>query len=331
MRKIFGVLIFLVIAFPVFAEDSSVFLSNQDGTPQTQFEMSDSIYIEGYCAPAAGQTIKIYITHDQNWQGNEELSDISMGIETLDISGTGQIPRTMIWKRPLQGSYDVLVSTNTTNNFPPKLFAYEVQCVIGATDTGFRVGNPTPISTPVPTPAPTPIWTPAPTPVSTAVPTPAPTQKPSEPSQVFSLGDYVEVKSLSNVRKSPGGTLAGTHIEGEAGVVVGGPVEAYLSGTRYWFWNIDFEDDPDGWVAEKTLKITTAPLPEPTEEPAPTPEPTAVQQSNNVQEEAEDEKILAQVSDIGSSSLMGSVVIGIALFFGLVFGSVIIGRALRRG
>ncbi len=49
------------------------------------------------------------------------------------------------------------------------------------------------------------------------------------------------------------------------------------------------------------------------------------------QEEIATEKMLAQVSESsGPNPFMNSIILGAALFFGLIFGSVIIARSLRK-
>ncbi len=241
MKNLFGIAIFLLLASPALAEEPEVpFLTNQNGIRTTQFESSDDIYIEGICAPANKDSFKIYITYDKIWQVGDNFSDVSGGIETLMGNDNGEIHRTKIWKSPLnQGEYDVAIDAN--NDFI--LQDYEQKCVIGIAGTGFRVGNPAP--PPSPAPAPTP-----------------PPSLPSEntkPSVIFSIDEHVEAGGLANVRKSPGGILVGTQTKGTFGVVIGGPVKAPLGGSNYWFWNINFENDPDGWVAASILKSAPAP------------------------------------------------------------------------
>ncbi len=223
------------------AEEQGIFLTNQNGVQTTQFESGDSIYVEGICEPSAGATIndeaisKVFIASDKTWQTNDDLSDISGGIETIRVSYDAKIPRTKIWGPLKEGAYDVLIDTNS--DFV--LQAYEQQCVIGLTDTGFRVGNPVPVLS-----SPPPASTPPPPPVS--APTPSVSSVDSEPSAVLSLDEYVEVKSVSDVRKSPGGILVGTQNKGALGIVVGGPAKASLGGKKYWFWNINFAGGSDG-------------------------------------------------------------------------------------
>lgn len=334
MKKLFGMAIFLLLALPVFAEEPAIFLTNQSGTQTTQFESGDDIYIEGICLPANQDMFKIYITYDKIWQIGDNFSDVSASIETLTANADGKISRTKIWKSPLnRGEYDVAIDTN--NNFT--LQDYEQKCVIGIAGAGFRVGNPTP----PPLPA---IETPPSPPPPPPAPTPPPISTPPlslKPSVVFSLDEHVKAGGLANIRKSPGGTLIGSQIKGALGVVVGGPVQASLGGNNYWFWNIDFENDPDGWIAASMLKSAPAPAPVSAEEtvakenvaePATTTE-TTVTEETPAKETAAD-KMLAQVSSAdkgsGLNQFMGSIIIGAALFFGLICSSFIITRAFRK-
>ncbi len=333
MKKLFCIVIFLLLAFPVFAEELP-FLTNQNGVQTTQFGNDDEIYIEGFCLPANQEPGRIYIMSDKTWQTSDQLFDISVGIETFTYSSDGSIPRTKIWNKPPNpGTYDVVIDTNNDRI----LQDYEKQCVIGLTDAGFRVGNPAPPPLPIiETPSSPPPLPPSPPPVSTPPPSPSLSTKPSV---VFSLDESVEVKSLANIRKSPGGILIGTQSQGALGVVIGGPVKESIDGSNYWFWNINFEDDPDGWVAASMLK--SAPVPAPVEKTVTeenVTEPvvatgTAITEETP-KEEATAENMLAQVSDTdkgsGLNPFMGSIIIGAAIFFGLISGSTIIAQALRK-
>ena len=224
------------LAFNAQAQGSSIYLTDKDGTQKTQFEKSDSIFIAGLCAPASGQIAKVYTTDDKTWTGGASLYDVSSGIESVDVPNNGELPRTEIWKYLHDdGAYDVLVDTN--NDF--KLQDFELDCVIGASGTGFKIGNPAPLPLSPPPPPATQSTTPPPPP---ATPPPPPPPPPSQPSKTFSLDSYVEVKSLSNIRESAGGIKIGEQIAGTVGKVAGGPVQASVGGTNYWFWNIDFKN-----------------------------------------------------------------------------------------
>lgn len=342
---------FLIVSLLLFgaaaadAQDTGLVLTDKDGNPKTQFEKSDSVYIKGLCAPAAGEFAKIYITDDKAWPDDEKLYDVSSGIELVSVSNSGEVPLTLIWKYLHDdGFYDVAIDAN--NDYI--LHDHERVCVLGVTGAGFKIGNPVPPAPPPPAPSvvegpppPPPVVVTPPPPPPPASVTPPPL--PSKPSKTFALDSYVEVKSLSNVREAPGGTKIGEQAAGAVGRVVGGPVLAVLGGTSYWFWNINFEDAPNGWVAESTLKATTAPEPpeeevaeetviEPVVETGPEPTPEVVK--TVVQEEPPIETSLAQVSETTNTSavtpFVGSLIIGLAILAGLIIGSKIIASSLRK-
>ncbi len=320
----------LAAAFPALAAETSLKLTDQNGTEKTNFGIDDEVYIEGYCKFATDATVSVLIGPDKNWQQNDALQDASSNIEIISVanSDTVNIPRTKIWggRQLNPGFYDVIIDTNADYVFRQ----YAIQdCAIGETGTGFTVGSP---MAPTPTPTPPPPASPPASQGTAPSPTPAPAPTPPasvEPSTAFSLDDNVEVKGLSNVRKTPGGAMLGSHEDGAAGVVVGGPVRAKVSGTYHWFWNINFDESPDGWVAETTIKIASKPAKPVEEEPAATPTPTPTEIKTTAQQSSNDN--LAQAS--GSSTtdgFAGPMFIGIAIFLGLVIGSFIIAKALKR-
>jgi hypothetical protein len=343
---IFFAIFFALFVFPVFAEETTFFLSKEDGTKTTQFATSDKIYIEGSCPISASDEItKIYITNDETWSNGKSLYDVSSGIESFRKSSDGNIARMLIWKSPLkEGAYDLILDVNNNTTWQ----SYE-NCILGMSDTGFRVGNPTPPPPPPASPQTPPTISPPPAPAVTVTPPP-----PAPPSKTFSLDDRVEVKDLSNIRQSPGGSMIGQHENGARGIVVGGPTQASLGSIHYWFWNVNFDDNPDGWVAESTLfKIEKGLVSEKKPPPAPALElkpseesvatttsemltpnvEVATTQSPKENEEAK-QKELAQVSEAGTSgksnSFDGPFTIGLMIFLGLVVGAFIISRAIRR-
>src|SRR3989344_896714 len=83
----------------------------------------------------------------------------------------------------------------------------------------------------------------------------------------FKAGDRVQTTDNLNVRASAGADslLLGTQPTGSLGTVVTGPTVTPL----YTWWNIDFDNAPDGWVIENYLVLSTATPP-----PSTTPPPT---------------------------------------------------------
>lgn len=326
-KYLLAIIALFIFSYPAVAAEPDIYLTNQDGVKTTQFGRGDSIYLEGSCpvAPSSLDGIRIYIAFDKGWADGDKLSDVSAAIESMKVS-SDMIPKTLIWRSPLNdGAYDVVIDVN--NDYV--LQGYE-NCIIGKTGAGFRVG-----SAPPPPPAPAPV---VPPPPPAPAPAPAPTPAPSlEPPQEFSLQDSVEVKNLANVRKSPGGSQIGQQGKAAEGSIAGGPVKAAIGGGSYWFWNVDFEDDPDGWVADQTLtEASTKPAEEPKKEPAPEitsePEPTPAEKTAEASTQETTKEELAQASNVnsGMGQLVNAIVIGLAILLGLVIGSSIIARAIRR-
>lgn len=70
----------------------------------------------------------------------------------------------------------------------------------------------------------------------------------------FSVGDPVRVTPVTpganlNVRVSPNGAQVGQQQDGATGTVSGGPT---LAGD-FWWWQVNFQNNPDGWVAENFI------------------------------------------------------------------------------
>ena len=72
-----------------------------------------------------------------------------------------------------------------------------------------------------------------------------------KPSTKFTIGDRVQVTGKVGVRAtaSSKGTLAGTQVKGSMGTVIGGPW--FANGA--WWWEINFDNAPDGWVIARRL------------------------------------------------------------------------------
>ncbi|OGF81861.1 hypothetical protein A2930_01970 [Candidatus Giovannonibacteria bacterium RIFCSPLOWO2_01_FULL_45_34] len=85
---------------------------------------------------------------------------------------------------------------------------------------------------------------------------PVPSPTPTPISAKFSLGDKVKVIQNVNVRQTAGGTLFGVQYTGSLGTVIGGPQYAILpsNGQYYQWWNINFDNAPDGWSGEDYLE-----------------------------------------------------------------------------
>ncbi|OGZ41425.1 MAG: hypothetical protein A3C80_03875 [Candidatus Ryanbacteria bacterium RIFCSPHIGHO2_02_FULL_45_43] len=335
---IFSLLAFFVLAHPAHALVAELKIVDAEGNEKKNFSKDEDVYLAGKCALANGNEVKIFISRDKSeWTSDQNLSDVSGEIETVKIKDT-DLPIIPIWKHPLNnGSYDVIIDSN--GNF--KLDSFE-NCIAHVATAGFTVESQvvSPSTNPQPQSTPSPVYVPP-------LPPPPPAQitvqqsEPPKPSTIFSLEERIEVKSLSNVRASAGGSLVGQQPAGVEGVIVGGPVYATLLGIGYWFWNIDYDIDPDGWTAEKTLKIAEVPPPEPESEPTP-PLPT---ESTEVLEPPAQQDVAPSIQDSGKESelaavsenspvnnidvlggIWGAGIIGLAI----VLSAWILGRAVRK-
>ncbi len=71
----------------------------------------------------------------------------------------------------------------------------------------------------------------------------------------FIIGDRVENTANLNVRSTPSttGIILGTQPTGAQGTIIGGPINA----DGFTWWQVDFDNPPDGWIAESGLKNVT--------------------------------------------------------------------------
>lgn len=316
------IILFVAPFFAAHAE-LSIRATDTSGNEKVNFAIGESIYISGACHLI--DTVnkpRVFITPDQNWVSEETLSDVSGSIEIISGDVDGNIPTTLIWENPRAGSYDVVVDTN--NNYKHENFE---ACIDGISTTGFTVDTPIPPPAPTPPPPqPTPLPPPTPQPTSLPQPAPQPTTPPS-PSTKFSSGERVVVPELANVRQTAGGTLVGKQEKDAEGTITGGPT--WVAKIAFWFWRVDFDTGTDGWVAESVI-TASPPTPPPPEEPAPeikTQDQTPTPQSPTPPQPAQ---VYNQTAPGGLGGLSGAFIIGIALLLGLIVGSSIIARALRK-
>ncbi len=95
-------------------------------------------------------------------------------------------------------------------------------------------------------------------------PTPVP---PPLPGNKFNIGDRVQTTTTLNVRATPSilGVLLGAQQAKSLGTVVGGPVGGV---GEYIWWNINYDNAPDGWSVENFLaKVSPVPPPPPSPSP----------------------------------------------------------------
>ena len=74
-----------------------------------------------------------------------------------------------------------------------------------------------------------------------------------QPSSKFKIGDRVKMIRRANVRSDATGTgtVIGTQSKNAQGAVVDGP--KYYSAA--WWWRVNFDSGPDGWVNEANLSV----------------------------------------------------------------------------
>ncbi len=77
----------------------------------------------------------------------------------------------------------------------------------------------------------------------------------------FAIGDRVEVAIQGTILvwDAPDGNLIGYHEYEDQGVVVNGP--RYSEQYKTWMWQVNFDNDPDGWVPETLLRKAGAGVP----------------------------------------------------------------------
>lgn len=81
------------------------------------------------------------------------------------------------------------------------------------------------------------------------------------PSSKFVLGEVIKVNQDDvSVRRLRQADALGKRNMGDTGSVIFGPVKASVNGNSYWWWKVDFESGPDGWVAENFLQSSGVPV-----------------------------------------------------------------------
>jgi chitodextrinase len=75
---------------------------------------------------------------------------------------------------------------------------------------------------------------------------------PPLPSTKFTINDPIQTTRQTSVYSTPSGdgTPVGAQLKKAIGIVIGGP--RYEN--RRWWWLVDFDNNPDGWVLQAKLK-----------------------------------------------------------------------------
>jgi GH25 family lysozyme M1 (1,4-beta-N-acetylmuramidase) len=71
------------------------------------------------------------------------------------------------------------------------------------------------------------------------------------------VGNRVTANTNVNVRDAPAGNVLTTRTTGDAGIIVGGPTVASLSGTAITWWQVNWDTGTDGWSFEGGLDQAT--------------------------------------------------------------------------
>lgn len=70
----------------------------------------------------------------------------------------------------------------------------------------------------------------------------------------FKIGDRVKVSTVAlNTRVSPAGQVNGTHVQGDTGMIVSGPVVANLATIPVIWWQVNWDLHSDGWSSGGTI------------------------------------------------------------------------------
>ncbi len=109
--------------------------TNFKGETENKFKTDESVYIEGgNFKPSTN--VDVYVTNNRKWVKGDQLSDVSTdGIETVQTTSKGNIPKTMVWGAPIvEGKYDIVVDANQDGTFN------EGDAIDGkSADPGFKV------------------------------------------------------------------------------------------------------------------------------------------------------------------------------------------------
>ena len=118
MRKGLAVLLVLAVVLPCIIGSASAWgftliSANGDGNSKDEFHAGDTVYANAKTVPSS--EVRLYVVADKNdWAGNENLTDVSGGYETVTANAEGYIPVTPIWTPGSgdAGAYDVVLDEN---------------------------------------------------------------------------------------------------------------------------------------------------------------------------------------------------------------------------
>lgn len=116
----------IVIVFTVLSNNHFSYAANKvrsldfKGEKENKFKTDESVYIRGKKFEPL-TNVDIYVTNNRKWKKEDKtlLSDISAdGVETVQTTSRGRIPKTMVWGAPIvKGKYDIVVDANQDGTF----------------------------------------------------------------------------------------------------------------------------------------------------------------------------------------------------------------------
>jgi hypothetical protein len=88
------------------------------GEKERKFKLDESVYVKGRKFKPL-TNVCVYITNNRRWRNGDILTDISSnGVETVQTTSNGRIPKTLVWGAPIvKGNYDVVVDANCDGTF----------------------------------------------------------------------------------------------------------------------------------------------------------------------------------------------------------------------
>lgn len=100
------------------ADKPKVHSANFKGEKENKFKTNESVYVEGRKFKPL-TNVDIYVAKNKRWRNGDQLFDISTdGIETVQTTSSGNIPKTRVWGSPIiKGNYDIVVDANQDGTF----------------------------------------------------------------------------------------------------------------------------------------------------------------------------------------------------------------------
>lgn len=112
----------LALAGPVFAlELAQVKSCDEFGNKKEIFLVQDDMYVRIKTSGHGSLTVRIYVVENSNWQGGEQLIDVSdNGYDEYTFTSSGWYV-IKVWSRPLKvGEYDIIVDEDLDGIYDPQ-------------------------------------------------------------------------------------------------------------------------------------------------------------------------------------------------------------------